>query len=290
MRLFKAAGLQSHKDNPLLHIQRAERLVKYRLIAVDMDGTLLNSRNQVSRRTVLALREASRRGVIVIIATGRPVQGIESCATLLEIELPLIAYNGGMIFEKYNTEAIFESCLTKKSAKRVIDFGMEHNSSICVWSNHMLYVFEINENVNRYAERFGIAPIEILDKNLLINQGITKILWSLDNKAVHSFERQLKEYFDEELAICVTGLNYLEVFDRNVSKGNALEFLGNHFGILPSEMIAIGDSYNDASMIEYAGLGVSMRNSPKELKSISNYITESNDNHGVAVAVEKFVL
>ena len=137
----------------------------------------------------------------------------------------------------------------------------------------------------------GLEPIIIEDIDELVNQGVTKLLW-LDEAEKHfEYQKMLDETLvNKKIVYCTSQPTFLEFMGEGVSKAVALEKLGEMLGATREESIAVGDGFNDLEMIEYAGLGIAMENAPDAVKEKSDYITDSNDNDGVAKAIEKFML
>ena len=130
----------------------------------------------------------------------------------------------------------------------------------------------------------------INSKEALVKKGVTKILWYDEAEKIKIFQETLQKESFNEVTFCTSKPEFLEFFNSGVSKAAAMEFLGKLYGINREEMIAIGDGDNDLAMIEYAGLGISMENGSEKVKKAAGYITASNDQNGVALAIEKFIL
>ena len=264
--------------------------MQYRMIAIDMDGSLLDSNRKISDNTISAIKKARKAGVIVTVATGRSIRGVEIYRKILPIKAPLITYNGAVIIDLPDREILYDVTLEEKVASDIIDFGKKFSTTMCIWFQNQLYVYEINERVAQYTEVYGIHPIIIDNEAMLIQQGITKILWFDEINNIKKYQQELEISLKGNVNFCTSSPYFLEFFDGDASKGNALKFLGEYYNIDASEMIAIGDGMNDVPMIEYAGLGVAMGNAPEELKELSDFITLTNDEDGVAHVIEQFVL
>ena len=264
--------------------------MRYKLLAVDMDGTLLDSGNNIRERTLAALDKARDAGLILTIATGRSAQGVEMYGDLLRLDSPIIVYNGAMIVMPRDGKVLQEIKLEERAASDIIAYGKKFDPTVCVWSDNQLYIFEISERIDFYAGLAGITPKIINDEAALIRQGITKILWYDEADNIEKYQNELEKELRSNVTFCTSSPNFLEFFSGGASKGHALKFLGEQYCIGPSEMIAIGDGMNDLSMIEYAGLGVAMANAPEELKRAADFVTLSNDEDGVAHAIDTYVL
>lgn len=263
----------------------------YKLMAVDMDGTLLTSEKTISPKTIEAIEKAYAAGKVVTISTGRPVQGLYRYEDAIKPDVPVITYNGAMIIKLHSKEVLFHQCIDKASAKEAIEKGNEVGTTVVVWSDNKLYANKINERVDKYKLLSGLEPIIIEDIDVLVEQGVTKLLW-LDEAEKH-FEYQKwldKNLVNKKIVYCTSQPTFLEFMGEGVSKAVALEKLGEMLGSTREESIAVGDGFNDLEMIEYAGLGIAMENAPEAVKEKADYITDSNDEDGVAKAIEKFML
>ena len=265
--------------------------MKYKLIAVDMDGTLLNDDKQISPKTVEAIKSAVSRGVLFTISTGRPIQGIDKYNKLLNLKAPLITYNGAMIVQSDTEEVLYSQTLLQHDAMSILNIGMRLGITMCVWANNKLYCNVFNEKVEHYKSLSNVTPVLIDDYEALAKSGITKVLWYDSADAITNIQQQLREVSFDKVTYCTSQPIFLEFFNSDVSKAEAMKKIGDKYNISREEMIAIGDGYNDLPMIEYAGLGVAMVNAPDGVKQRAHYITHnSNNNDGIAEVINKFVL
>ena len=264
--------------------------MKYKLMAVDIDGTLIDSNGNITEETKTAIKAAVDRGLIFIICSGRSIQGVEYLSNMLNLDVPFITYNGAMVVMGKSKEILYEQGLSARDAKSIIELGVKYGTTMIVWSNNLLYVSELNERAEDYKKLANIEPILITSYEELIQNGITKILWYDDIDKIDSYQTEIGEFLTDSVNYHTSKPIFLEFVDKNASKAIALEKLGVYFGIKPEEMIAVGDGFNDLSMIEYAGLGVAMGNAKEALKERANYVTMSNDEDGVAHIINKFIL
>jgi len=267
--------------------------MKYKLIALDMDGTLLNSDKNIGDYTLSSIQKAVNAGVFVTIATGRSIQGVEKYNDILKLRYPVITYNGAVIVLPQDRKVLYETTLEESVATDIIHYSKTLSPTIekCIWSNNQLYVYELNDGVYLYASLSGVEPILISDKDeiSLMKQGISKILWYDDSCKIKGYQNQLRGILKGNVNYCTSEPYFLEFFNGYASKGNALKFLGEYYNIDSSEMIAIGDGMNDLSMIQYAGLGVAMGSAPDGLKALADYVTASSDADGVAHVIDRFI-
>ncbi|NLK88475.1 MAG: HAD family phosphatase [Clostridiaceae bacterium] len=262
--------------------------MKYRLIAVDMDGTLLNSQGRITDKTIAAIHKAVEKGVLFTICTGRPIQGVELYYDVLDTDAPVITYNGAMIVMGRSREILYKQDLDPGDARDVLEWGKKLNTTVIAWSDNKLYANELNDRVHDYKKLSLVEPILITDEDELINNGVTKFLWYDDADRIRHFQEVLADKLSEGVTYCTSKPTFLEFFNSKVSKAVAMEKIGEHFSIRREEMVAIGDGFNDLSMIEYAGLGVAMGNAPEEIKKRAGYVTLSNDDDGIAYFIDEF--
>lgn len=264
--------------------------MKYKLVAVDIDGTLLNSEGIITEKTRISIQRAVEKGVIFSICTGRPIQGVEGFNSLLNLDSPFITYNGAMIVMGKSKDILYEQGLSAEASRNILSIGKSLETTIIVWANNKLYAYELNERVLDYKQIAKVEPVLIKDEEEVIQSGITKILWYDDTEKLDHYQDILKTKLKDNVTYCTSRPVFLEFFDSRVSKAVAMEKLGEHFNIKREEMIAIGDGFNDLPMIEYAGLGIAMGNAPEAIKAKANYVTLSNDEDGIAQALDKFVI
>lgn len=273
--------------------------MKYKLLCVDMDGTLLNSNKEISEGTKVALLKAKEAGVKVVISTGRLFTSAYSYADLVGIETPIISANGAFIREKDKNEVIYKSLLGKDNCEKILKVLKKYDLVPNYHTSNIIFTEKTNPHIKMYTktiahqqegkkvdiqfveewgEVFEKYKEELL-KCITINSDIDKIL-----KA----KAEISKY--NELETVSSSMDNFEVMCKGVSKGRGVEILAAYYGIPQSEVICVGDNENDLSMIEYAGLGVAMGNAEEEIKEKAQYITASNDEDGVAEVIEKFIL
>jgi len=265
--------------------------MNYKLMAVDMDGTLLTTDKNITNHTIDIINKAYEAGKVVTISTGRPVQGLRRYEDIITPDVPVITYNGAMIIKLHSKEVLYHKCVDADSAREVYEKGQERNTTVVVWSDNKLYANRIDDNVNNYKKITNMEPIAITDIEEQINAGITKLLWiDTPEKNIEHQAYLDKELKNRKISYCTSQPFLLEFMPDGISKAYALEKLGELLGATREESIAVGDGYNDVEMIEYAGLGIAMENAPEDVKAKADYVTDTNDNDGVAKAIEKFML
>lgn len=264
--------------------------MKYRLIAVDMDGTLLTDDKRITRRTEEAVRRTAAAGAYFCLCTGRPLGGVRRYLEQLELTTPTITYNGAVIIDPVSGQHIFERGLEPPAAAEIWWLGLDADTTICVWSHERLFVNRIDGRVETYKKISGAEPMIVADFDRLAGEGITKMLWYDEIERINELQERLPSLLINPVNYATSNPRFLEFFDSRVSKAAAMKFLGRYLGIDRSEMIAIGDGYNDLPMLEYAGLGVAMGNAPDDIKARCGFVADTNERDGVAQVLEKLVL
>lgn len=266
--------------------------MKYKLIAVDVDGTLLDSKKNLSEYSINIIRAAVAKGVVFCISSGRPIYAADKFTKLLGLEdMPFILYNGAVVVTGPEHKRVFEQGLSSEDALWLIKKGCEIGSTVIVWSADKLYVNEFNERTENYRILSMIDPVLIPSPEELAAQGVTKMIWYDDLSRMPMLRETIDNSpISEHINYFTSNPLFMELVDKKCSKALALEKLSASLGIKREEIIAIGDGYNDLPMIEYAGLGIAMANAAEEIRNAADAVTLSNDEDGVAAAIIKYVL
>ncbi len=262
----------------------------YKLLAIDMDGTLLNSRETISERTKDAIDQCSKKNIKVVITTGRPIQGVMKYYNLVNVDDLVITYNGAKIYDVKEKTTLFSQDLEAIDAKEILEEAISNKYSLIFWSNNKLYTNIIDDYVLEYHRLSSVNPIVINDFTEVMKQGITKIIWIDSREKILEYLPKAKDKYSKRVSVTISKPEFLEFFMKDISKASALDFIASKYQIKREEIIAIGDALNDIEMIKYAGLGVAMGNANEEVKSYADYVCKSNDEDGIAEVIEKFIL
>jgi len=268
--------------------------MKYKLIAADMDGTLLNDNLIITERAKSAIISAVEAGVMFIAATGRPMCALEKNINAFFTEdMPFIIFNGAAVMTCKSKKIMFSSPLQTDCVKQIYDLGLNRNVlAVVMWVGEELWVSRDCVAVREYQKLSGRELNIIHDIEGFGSSGVSKMMWLDEPENIRGYHKEIKGYFNfnGNIDCYPTRPELFEFVNSAASKGAALCEIGRIYGIDKSEMIAVGDNYNDLSMLEYAGLGVAMENSPDDIKAVCQYVTLSNNDDGVAAVIEKFVL
>lgn len=269
--------------------------MKYKLLVLDVDGTLLNDAKEITKRTLSALLKIQQMGVRVVLASGRPSYGLMKEAKTLELGNYggfILSYNGCQIINAQNGEILFERrinpemlpYLEKKARKNGFALFTYHDNLILTNNSddeHVLDEAELNDLVVIEEEEFSTAIDFAPCKCMLVSD---------DEAALVALEEHWKKRLSGVLDVFRSEPFFLEVVPCSVDKANTLGALLEHLGVKREEVMAIGDGTCDVAMLQLAGMGVAMGQAPDSVKACADYITASNEEDGVAAAVEKMIL
>jgi len=264
--------------------------MKYRLLAADMDGTLLNDNYQLSQRTQAAILKWVEAGFYFVPSTGRPLCAMNSISNLFTEDMPFIVYNGAMGIMHRSKEVLFSITLDPALVPEIYRLGNERNLPVALWCQERLYANQNCDPIQFYEEATN-APAHIINNPGEVNElallGVTKILWMDYPENILIHQRDMQAHFGDKVNCHATRPELFEFVAPTASKATALEKIGEKLEISREEMIAVGDGYNDLSMLEYAGFSIAMGNAPDDIKKACNHVTLTNNEDGVAVWIEE---
>lgn len=262
----------------------------YRMLTIDVDDTLMNNDLEVTPETKRALTAAAGQGIIVTLATGRMYYSAKNVAEQLNINVPLITYQGSLVKNSRDGKVLYERWVPENIARHVFEYAETNGYHIQAYCDDMLFAKQENDKVKAYAN-ISKVPYHIEPNfNRLLEKRLTKVLLFEEPDTLERIREELEPEIGGQVHMTKSKPYFLEFLHTKGTKGHAVKFLADHFGIDLSEVIAIGDSWNDHEMIEVAGLGVAMGNAVEALKDIADYVTLRNDEDGVRHVVEKFIL
>lgn len=274
----------------------------YKLIALDIDGTLLTTRGEITPRTSQALNQARQLGVQIVLVTGRRFNSARELVLRLELDVPLVSHNGALTKNIETLEIVDFHPLNDDIAREIIRFGRQHGvDMICNDDPHGLGTMVIegispdNKALHRYLNLYRSSVVEVADLIDYVQSPPIQLTISGRCEPTDEFEVKLREMTDGRVQIFKTryrsyDLTILDVLSATASKGESLAAVAARHGIIREEIMAVGDNHNDLTMLRYAGLGVVMGNAEDELKQMGFELTASNEEDGVALAIEKFII
>lgn len=267
--------------------------MNYRLISLDIDGTLTNSEKQISTPTLKALLDIQQRGCTVVIASGRPVAGVRKLADELQLDKYgsyVLSYNGGLITNWRTKEDVYKQTLPQDIIPELYDFAVRHNAGIITYENDTIIA---GTDINKYMQlEADINKMEIKKADNFseyVSFPVIKCLMSGEPELIEKMEKELKKKYRSLLNIFRSEPFFLEIMPKNIDKAQSLLRLLSGLGLSSEQMICCGDGFNDISMIEVAGLGVAMENAQEAVKAAADFVTYSNDDNGILQVINKFL-
>lgn len=257
----------------------------YKLIAIDLDDTFIDNEGRFSQRTKEAVYNASVKGIYIVIASGRAYIGIKSFYAQLKLNTPSIVYGGAMVVDP-SGKILYESPLPHHIVKNILEYAKTKQVHAQIYIGTDYFFEENNVYSEAYAKGYGIPGIEkpgLLKQN---NLSTPKVLFISEPERILEIKNEAAKLFPE-LGIAISKPRFLEFNNPDANKGNALKFLTEYLSFKREEVIAIGDSEIDLSMIEYAGLGIAVENALPHVRKTADIITFSNEEDGVAHILEK---
>ncbi len=264
----------------------------YKMLVLDFDDTLLKDDLSISPENIEAIKKAKEQGVVVLFCSGRSDESMFQYIEQLDMhdeDEYFISYNGAKI-DRIDRQNIFHKRIEQPLLKELVKMGKDNEVTVQLYNGKKMIVEEINEAVKLYTDLTKSEPLVSQDLENL--EYSTKVLFnSQDRECLEAMQRKIIEVYGQDVNVFFSKPNYLEVLHKEANKGLGVKYLAQKLGIKQEEIIAVGDSFNDIFMIEYAGLGVAVANGREEVKAKANYITEhDNNHHAVREVVEKFIL
>jgi Cof subfamily protein (haloacid dehalogenase superfamily) len=262
----------------------------YRLLALDLDGTLIGADLVVGDTDRRALQAARAVGVEVVIATGRGFPFARQYATALGLEAPIICYQGALVQDPLSDEVLYRAELPAGAYAEAVAWADRAALDFTVYVGNRLFLNKFRRPREFYEHWFGMPIEQASDLVTGLPQPPAKFVISAEETDADAIEREWKARFDGRLQIVRSHPLFVEGTPSGVSKGAALARVAGHLDVAREAVIAVGDNDNDRSMIEWAGLGVAMASAPEALKAAADYVAPCQPEAGVAHVVEEFVL
>lgn len=262
----------------------------YKLLALDIDETLLSMNQVLSPENKAAIQKAKEQGVIVTLSTGRAYTGTKKVCEMIDMDnIPVVTFGGAQINSYPSGEVIYESVMSESLVRECIAFARRHNVYIQCYDGDAFYYQESCEESNFYEQRLAYKGTETeLDRFQFLHA--PKCLIIAQPFMIDKLLPIAKAHFDKTATVMRSYSRFLEFYNPGVSKGSAVAWLAESLGIAQDEVIAIGDSDLDVPMIEYAGLGVAVANATRDAIGVANYVAPHVDQNAVAHVVNKFIL
>ncbi len=279
---------------------------KYKLVAIDIDGTTVDSKGDLSSRNIEVIRKVVDAGIPVCIVTGRNIYNAQKIARKLNTKTPVVCCDGATMFDPVENKIVYEKYFPQKQLKEVLDILNKHHVYVEMSSANHYYQFIKSKELGKY--NYGGSPntfsgklkrmikhnvryIRKIDRFLGTKPIINQVIFIGEAENVQKAKEEIisKKYDNVELRDNLWN-NFVFIVQKDCKKSDGVKLLCNKYGINMEDTIAIGDELNDIDMIENAGLGIAVGNANQRIKDVAKYITLTNDEDGVAHALEKFIL
>jgi Cof subfamily protein (haloacid dehalogenase superfamily) len=262
-----------------------------KLVAVDLDGTLLNDAKKISKQTLDALCCLKDRDVRIVIASARPPRSVRAIYQSLNLDTLQINYNGALIWDEPNRQAVFHRPLERGIAREIIDVARDLYEEVLVTCEVMdrWYTDRIDQTHTTETGRL-FKPDVIAPLDEFCSLEITKLLLLADPAIIARLEPVLLDHFGKQVMILQTDEHLLQIHHPKAGKAAALKRVAAHYGVSMDNIMAIGDAPNDVGMLQLAGVAVAMDNAHFVVKAVADWIAPSNNDHGVHAALVRYGL
>ena len=267
--------------------------MKYKLLVLDLDGTLTNNKKEITEYTRNTLIEAQEEGVKIVLASGRPTYGIAPIAEKLELKKYggyILSYNGGEIINWQTGEMMYENVLPDEVLPYLYQCSRDNDFAIVTYKDKYVITEHPNDKYVLKEAILNVMETKKVDNFLeAIDFPVAKCLIVGEATRLAELEKKMYEVLKDRMGVYRSEPYFLELVPKGFDKAQSLAVLLEKIGATKEEMIACGDGFNDLSMIKFAGLGVAMANAQEIVRESADYVTLSNEEDGVAAVVEKFM-
>ena len=268
-------------------------MIGYKIIALDLDGTLTNSDKIITPETKQALFEFQEKGGKIVLASGRPTQGIVPIAKELELDEYggyILAFNGSRMVDFETKEVLFNQTLTMEEVADLHRLAVEYKVNILTYEDENILTENAEDPYAKIEQKItNMNLVQVEDISKALSKEANKCLMTGEPEHLARVEQLVKEQMQGRIEVYRSQDFFLELVPKCVDKAASLSKLLEALHISRNDLIACGDGYNDLSMIQYAGLGVAMSNANQDIQDAADYVTFSNDEDGIAHVLHKFV-
>mgnify|MGYP000010392331 FL=1 len=264
----------------------------YKLLALDLDDTLLNDKGEISEVNRKAILKAQKKGIKIVLASGRPTGAMTRFIEELELDKNggyIVSFNGGEIINCETRESVFKKALTIKEIHKAYDASKKHNCSIITYRGDNIVSETMDEYIGVEVELTKMPLIQENSFKEAVDFEGVKCIVLQEPSYLKKVEKLMKDEFSD-LSISISKPFFLEITAKGIDKGHTIGKLAESLNICQDEVIACGNAENDLSMIKYAGLGVWVANTASELHKYGQDVVASNEEDGVAELIEKYLL
>lgn len=265
----------------------------YKALALDIDGTLLNRKKEVTDEVLEKIHILQQRGIPVMIASGRPEQGIRHVAKAIDMDIYggyVLSFNGGKITDFKTGEVVYNTTIPLELHEEIIESAHEiSNATILTYQDTEILVEDPENEYAMLESKIVKMPLtHVANLSGRVDFPVNKFLVTGDPDVLKKEVVRLADKFAGRLGVFQSEPFFIEIVPLGIDKARSLDWLLHKLGIKQEELVACGDGGNDVTMIEYAGIGVAMENACEEVKRVANDVTASCDTHGVARVIEKY--
>lgn len=269
--------------------------MEFKLLALDLDGTLTNSKKEITPHTRETLiRAQQEKGVKIILASGRPTYGVAPLANALGLDKfggYILAYNGGEIIDWRTREIMYKNLLDHDVLPYLYECAKKNGFAIVTYENEYVLTEKPDDEYVLKEALLNVMKIKEVDNFLeAVKHPIAKCLIVGEPARLARLEEEMREHLKDRMGVFRSEPYFLELVPKGIDKARSLSVLLDELGLKREELMAAGDGFNDLSMVKFAGMGVAMANAQDVVKENADFITLSNEEDGVAHAVEKFIL
>ena len=266
--------------------------MKRKALVLDIDGTLTNSRKDITLATKTAIQAIMEKGHLCVLASGRPAPGMRRYERELELEKYggyLLSQNGARILSRRTGEPIYQKALPLEIVPGLYEFALENGCGLATHKGDMVIsAFAPDRYVSLEARINGMPMRQVERFPDFVDFDIYKCFMTADDRKAAVLERKLQKLYGEQAAIYRSEPFFIEIVPKGVDKGDSLRRLTEHTGIPREDVVCCGDGFNDISMLQYAGVGIAMGNAQQEVKDAADYVTATNDEDGIVEAIARF--
>ena len=263
-----------------------------RMLAMDLDDSLLRSDLSISYRTKNAIKRIEASGIIIVLASGRIPAAMERFSRLLGLHKKpgyLVCNNGSLIQESHTGTIIHEARIDSQTALSICDLAGAEGFPVQMYEEDVMYVSRQNEYSSLDQKLTGCRQVVVENFRAMVGGGCFKLIIPGDPMLLTPLESLIRTYLGSDITLFTSRPYFLEILPRETNKGTALAQIAEIKGISAAQVIAVGDSMNDEAMIRWAGIGVAMANGDERIKSIADYVTDrTNNEDGVAEVIDKY--
>ena len=271
-----------------------------KLLVLDIDGTLTNSKNEITPATKRALKRIMEEGHLVMLASGRPTPGVRKYEAELEMGKYggyLLTYNGARITRCSDNKDIFTRKFSMEYVHKLYDYCCEKDMGIVTYDDfedtkdpYVICGRRPDKYLEWEAKINGLPLVSVDDFKKKVNRDVYKVLMTADPEVSEGIEKELQGMYGDRFNITRSEPFFVEAINSEVDKAKAIERVIEILGIEHKNVIACGDGFNDTSMVKYAAVGVAMANAQAAVKRVADFITSSNDEDGIVKVIDRFIL